>query len=249
MPQNTRLDTKKSFQRVLLNVEEFFLDILFPKFCFGCGRECRYLCQDCEAALGISEQQYCLCESPLRLPDGGKCSKCQRKKLNGLYSALPYKNVLVKKLIQKMKYEPFVKDLSKELSSLIINHFYLIEKCKNLSDFILIPIPLHKNRLRQRGFNQAEEIAKELSKYLAVPLAGGVLLRTRETKPQVDLSKEKREENVKGAFFLAENSRIKGSKVLLVDDVYTTGSTMEECARVLKQSGAKEVWGVVVARG
>jgi len=108
---------------------------------------------------------------------------------------------------------------------------------------------LEKRKLKQRGFNQAEEIAKELSSFLKIPLVSDCLTKIKETLPQVELSGKKREENIKGVFLVKNNEKTRGRKVLLVDDVYTTGSTMEEAARVLKTAGAKEVWGVVVARG
>ena len=233
-------------------IKEFFLDLLFPKFCLGCKREGEYLCEDCKATLEISEFQYCLCsESPKRVIGIGKCPKCQSKKLNGLYFALPYKSPLIKELIKKFKYEPFAKEISNTLAVLILDHFLLIgkEPQKDFADFLVIPVPLNKKRERWRGFNQATEIGKRLSKYLNIPFESNVLIKTKNTKPQVELSqREKREENIKGAFLVKSGEILKKRKILLVDDVYTTGSTMEECAGVLKKAGAKEIWGVVVAR-
>ena len=112
----------------------------------------------------------------------------------------------------------------------------------------LIPVPLFKRKLKKRGFNQAEEIAKELSRVLKIPLISDNLIKTKETPPQVNLSEKEREENLKNAFFCKNPALIKQKKIFLIDDVYTTGSTMEECAKTLKQSGAKEIWGIVVAR-
>ena len=232
----------------LSSLKDSLLNIFYPKFCFGCSREGNYLCDDCLGTLGISEYRYCLCEEPLRIPEGGKCARCQPRKFNGLYFSLPYKNPLVRKLIHQLKYEPFVKDLSKELARLIITSFSLMEKNNSFSDYILTFVPLHEKRQRERGFNQAEEIAKELSRILEIPLIDS-LTRTRETLSQVDLSEVERKYNIKDAFLAKDKNKIKGQKILLVDDVYTTGSTMEECAFILKSAGAKEVWGVVVARG
>ena len=115
-------------------------------------------------------------------------------------------------------------------------------------DFI-IPIPLHKNKLKKRGFNQAEELAKGISKFLEKPIFNDVLLKIKPTFAQMELSKEKRRENIKGAFVCQKPIVVRGKKILLVDDIFTTGATMEECARVLKEAGAREVWGAVVARG
>ena len=186
--------------------------------------------------------------------------KYSTKSLTDLYFALPYQNILAKKLIRRFKYEPFIKELAETLVLLIITHFQLLDNKPNLANFILIPIPLNEKRRRWRGFNQAEEIGKELSKFLParlasqgeaggkLPLVSDCLLRVKNNYPQVELSEKERKENVKDIFFCQNKKEIFGKKILLVDDVYTTGATMEEAAWVLKKSGAKEVWGIVVAR-
>ncbi|MFQ6049963.1 MAG: ComF family protein [Candidatus Paceibacterales bacterium] len=217
-------------------LKNFLLDLFFPKFCFGCQREEVYLCEDCKSILDISAFHQ----------------KFQTKNLNDLYFATEYKNFLIRNLIQKFKYKPFVKELSISLSSLIIEHFQLLENpppffSRGL-DFVLIPVPLGKRKLRWRGFNQAEEIAKVISKFLEIPLINNALKKERETLPQVELTEEERKENILGTFSCQNQEKIQGRKILLVDDVYTTGSTMEECARVLKESGAKEIIGIVVTR-
>ena len=233
-----------------VSCKKFFLDLAFPKFCFGCQKEGSYLCEDCLSLLEISEYNYCLCKKPLRLPQTGKCSLCRQKKLDGLYFAASYQNKILKKLIQSFKYEPYAKELSEPLTSLIIAHFELTNRpFSNEDEWMLIPVPLSKNKEKRRGFNQAEEIAKELSEKLKLPLVSDALVKTKETLPQVDLEEKERMENIKGAFALAPKAKIKNKKIMLADDVYTTGATMEECARVLKNSGAKEIWGTVVARG
>ena len=238
---------------MIIKIQKFFLDLLFPKFCFNCQKEGSYLCSDCFSMLEISEIHQ----------------KYSTKSLTDLYFALPYQNIFVKKLIQRFKYEPFIKELAETLALLIITHFQLLDNKPNLANFILIPIPLNEKRLKWRGFNQAEEIGKELSKFLnpvrdsgnkeslqkenisngvKVPLVSNCLVRVKNTYPQVELTVEARKENVKDIFICQNKKEIFGKKILLVDDVYTTGATMEEAARVLKEAGVKEVWGVVVAR-
>lgn len=232
-----------------MKIGKFLLDLFFPKSCLFCQREGDYLCSDCQALLEISEYQYCLCQKPLRLPRAGKCQKCQKNSLNGLYFALNYQNSFSQKLIQQFKYQPFVKELSKNLASLIITHFQLSGNNPDFPNFIIIPIPLERKRLKWRGFNQAEEIAKELANFFEIPLISDCLIKIRETLPQTELSEKERKENLKGAFLVKNKEKIKKKKILLVDDVYTTGSTLEEAARVLKEAGAKEIIGIVVARG
>ena len=113
---------------------------------------------------------------------------------------------------------------------------------------LIVPVPLHKKRLRQRGFNQAVLLGEILSKRWGVPLQRNNLQRSRWTEPQVNLTAAARAENVKGAFTLTEPENIAGKRILLVDDVYTTGSTVKECAKVLKNGGACEVAIITVAR-
>jgi len=221
------------YYKMLGNIKNFLLDLFFPKHCFNCQQEGEYLCPDCQACLEISS---------IHQKEKYSC-------LDDLCFATDYQKPLVKKLIKLFKYEPFIKELAITLTSLIIEHFQLLDQKPDFSDFVLIPVPLEKRRLKWRGFNQAEEIAKELSSFLTIPLINNVLIKTRETLPQVELSDEERKENIKGAFFCQSPEKIKKRKILLVDDVYTTGATMTEAARVLKKSGAKEVIGIVVARG
>lgn len=231
---------------MVARIKNFILNLFFPQFCLLCQSEGNYLCEDCRATLEISRFHQ----------------KYSTKNLDDLYFALPYQNPLVKNLIQLFKYEPFIKELSQSLASLIIEHFRLIEKpltdffypvrkssVSNGVYFILIPIPLKEKRLRWRGFNQAEEIGKELSSFLKIPLINDVLIKIKETLPQVELSDQERKENIKNVFAIKNKEKIQGRKILLVDDIYTTGSTMEEAAKVLKEAGAKEVIGIVVARG
>lgn len=231
-------------------IKEFLLSIFFPKFCFLCQKEGTYLCEDCQATIEISEHFYCLCKEPIRLPQAGKCLKCSTKALNGLYFGTNYQKSLIKELIQNFKYEPFVRELKEVLSGFITTHFDISGVDKNsFSDSLLIPIPLDRKRIRWRGFNQAEEISKELSVALGTPLIKDVLFKIKTTLPQAELSGLAREENIKRAFVVKNPEKIKGKKILLVDDVYTSGATMEEAAQVLKKEAAKEVWGIAVARG
>ncbi len=208
------------------------LGLLFPKFCFGCQSEGTYLCEDCRAILEISKFH----------------KQHSGQNLKDLYFALPYKNPLIKNLLRKFKYQPFVKELANPLSFLIIEHLQLLDNKPDFTDFIIIPLPLEKRKLKWRGFNQAEEIAKELAKFLNIPILNNILIKTKSTLPQVELAEETRKENIKGAFSVKNNQEIKNKKILLVDDVYTTGSTMEETARVLKTAGAREIVGAVIAR-
>jgi len=224
--------------RILKN---FLLDLFFPKNCFGCQKEGTYLCEDCISLLDILNFHEIF----------------RTENLDDLYFGLSYKNrsskyehQLIKLLIKRFKYNPFVKDLSQPLSSLIITHFNSCEKqppfIQEKTNFIIIPIPLSQKRLKWRGFNQAEEIARNLSTNLQIPLHNNILTKNKETSFQSNLSKEEREKNLLNSFSC--NKQIINKKILLVDDIYTTGSTMEECSKVLKKAGATRVIGITIAR-
>lgn len=228
--------------------KNFLLDLLFPKLCFGCQREGSYLCPDCLATLEIMESCFCLCQKPSRIPWPGKCRNCQSSALDGIYFSVSYENALIKKLIRRLKYEPYAKELSQPLALLIITHFNLIQKHFNQDEYALVAVPLTKSKLKKRGFNQSEEIAKILSKSTKIPLISDCLTKEKKTSSQMELSREERLKNIKGSFSVKNAVKIKSKKILLVDDVFTTGSTMQECARILKQAGAKKVWGAAVAR-
>ena len=219
-----------------LKMKRFLLNLFFPKFCFGCQKQGIYLCQDCQALIDFS---------PNMLFKSGSLSR--------IYWSADYENFIVKKLIQNFKYKPFAKDLAYTLNYLIIIYLQSLEKppefLNQKQEFILIPIPLSKKRLKWRGFNQAELIAKQLSEFLKIPLYSQSLIKTRDTALQFNLPQQARKKNVQNAFSCVKPEIVKNKIVLLIDDVYTTGATMEQSAKALKQAGAKYVWGIVVARG
>lgn len=236
-------------------VKSFFLELLFPSFCLGCQTEGTLLCQDCKATLDISEHNWCLCsKNPIRLlsnAENGKCYRCKNKILAGLYSALSFKEkFLTKKLIYSFKYKPHIKNLSKSLANIIAEHLLFAKNNAESiwQNSILVPVPMEMSKMKNRGYNQSEELAKQLGIAINVPTLLKNLVKVKETQSQTKLSAKEREVNVTNAFAVKNPALFKGKKVFLVDDVYTTGSTMEECAVVLKGAGAKQVWGIVVAR-
>lgn len=238
--------------KIIIAVKNIIIDIFFPKTCFGCGKEGEYICTDCISTLEILNYQYCLCNTnPKRVAsimDSGKCPKCQNKKMDGLFFAINYNNQLIQKTIQNFKYPPLVKNLSLSFSQIIYHHFQLSNfNTSNFDNFIIIPVPLEKSREKWRGFNQAYEVAKGLD-FLNIPIKNNCLVKTKKTKLHSLLSKKERSKNILNAFKLINSEEIRGKKILLLDDVYTTGATMEECAKVLKKFGAKRVFGLVIAR-
>jgi ComF family protein len=146
-----------------------------------------------------------------------------------------------------LKYK-FVEDLAEPLGGLIVKNIREMGSRPG-KEFIIIGIPLFRKRLIERGFNQAVLLAKIVSRDLGWPMEEKALQRVRATVPQVELEEEGRAQNIKNAFAVFDSSKIINKKIILVDDVLTTGATMEECAKTLKLSGAKEVWGVALAKG
>lgn len=113
---------------------------------------------------------------------------------------------------------------------------------------LLLPVPLHTKRLRERGFNQAVLLARPLSNRYNIPLVTSVLKRSRWTEPQVNLDRRVRRKNVRGSFMVSNSSFLSGKNILLLDDVYTTGATINECGKTLLRAGAKEVYVLTLAR-
>lgn len=218
----------------------FVLDLIFPKKCVSCGKFGDYICADCFSRIDFIEHPVCpVCE---RQAIGGKthpgCIK--RFGLDGLVVACKYRGP-VRKAVQKIKYR-FAADIHKILVDLIADSIWRF----NLpNDIVLVPIPLYRLRKNWRGFNQAELLASDLAKRFGENFLPDLLLRTVDTKTQVGLSRKERKENVKGAFGVRK--KLNGENIVLVDDVFTTGSTMMEATKVLKMAGAGEVWAMAVA--
>lgn len=244
----------------------FILDIFFPKKCLarladgrGCGKNNIYICDDCLNKIELSKNNSCpFCDRPI--PDTRICQKCRKiHHLDRLFWAVPYSNPLVKELIRIFKYH-YIKELANPLAQLLIKCLTLCWK----SDFqhkpaIIVPIPLHKRKLRERDFNQAELLAKNVAEYFSVPLENA-LTRKKYTPQQARTKNHKaRRESLENAFEInpefakkcvAKNKNLLKEKiVILIDDVSTTGATLSEAAKVLKRAGAKEVWGLVIAKG
>jgi len=229
-----------------------FLNFLFPKYCINCKKLGDYICANCFAFISFDTDGVCaVCDKPSinKLTHPG----CKNKySIDGVFSSILYKGVC-KKLIYNFKYKPYLTDLRKILSDL----FYegLIQKqefynvIKNFEKLILVPIPLYAGRERARGYNQAEILSMDLGKRLGFKTFN-MLKRIKKTSSQVELSKKQRKENIKGAFEINSNleSYARGAGAFLVDDVFTTGSTLTEAARILKRNGMKNVWALTLAR-
>lgn len=217
------------------------LDLVFPRTCAGCEREGGYFCDECEDdAPRLGPPQCRVCSAPSR---DALCAWCQsaNQPFNGITA--PYRwTGIVQELVYSLKYRN-VRASAPRLAELMSAH--LMEKSMDAD--IMAPVPLHPCRERERGYNQSELLALGISKSTGIPMANGLLARVRNTPPQVTMtSPEERRQNVVEAFECVGD--VAGKRVLLVDDVVTTGATVAECAAQLRKAGAEAIWVLSLAR-
>jgi competence protein ComFC len=225
---------------MFLQMKNFFLDLLFPVCCVGCRVEGEWFCVNCVQKVSLNEKQFCpVC---WRESAGGRvCESCSSP-LTGLRVVASYKrNPELAKAVKNLKYK-FSENLAQNLGELLASSF------STDKDSIIVPIPLHKKRLRWRGFNQAELLARQVAQKLNLPLED-LLIRTKNTSQQAKLSRDERLRNLSDAFEIVPNPNTQNKTVILVDDVASTGTTIIEAAQILKKAGVEEVWGLVLARG
>ncbi len=226
----------------------FLLDLIFPKNCLECGKEGEWICKKCQKNIIFIKSPSCpQCQ---KLNQYGKfCPRCRpNSHLTGLIVAAHYQDGVLKEAIHTFKYEG-VFDLKNELGRILAKR---LERFKRLGAGTIVPVPLHKKRQARRGYNQAELLAKELVKYFPnLKIENNLLIKTKQPKhTQVELSGQKRRKNVHGCFSINKNKKNFGSGlVLLIDDIYTTGATLQECAKVIRKNcKVKEIWGLVLAK-
>ena len=230
----------------------FILDFLFPKKCIGCGRFDSYFCANCISNIMQGELICPNCDATAVF--GETHPFCKRAYgLDGLWSLGLYQDPL-RKAIQRLKYQPYVRDFAQVLVDIMFAYWTkyqpnILEQIKQDKGegWIVVPVPLHWFRENDRGFNQSAEIGQLLSKKLGLDYCEG-LKRIRYTKSQTRVKGKERKANIRNAFSLNTQYLIRNTNVLLVDDVWTTGSTLKECCRVLKRNGARTVWAITIAR-
>jgi len=238
--------------KLLKHLEESILNIVLPKHCIGCQKEGTFLCSDCSDLIKLNSFQICpVCQKSLT-EYGEVCRYCKNLKpeIDSLTIATSYDNKTVSKAIKLFKYK-FIDELSNPLSQIMIKAY---KKNKLPIPDIIIPIPLHPLRLRWRGFNQAELLAKDTSNNLLPDLPIKIDLKTltrdRFTSAQANLKKsEDRQKNIQGAFSInIDTNRIKNKRILIIDDISTTNSTLFECGRQLRKLKPKAIHAIVIAR-
>jgi ComF family protein len=229
-------------------------DLLLPPRCHSCcgpldGSGPIHLCGTCHDALTPILSPLCsCCGTPFATAGGNNhpCGDCQRKPppFTAARAAYVYDGPL-RDMIHRFKYRHQVR-LRRPLGLLTAHQ--LTETVRQWQPDLLVPVPLHPRRLRERGFNQAILLGTLLVKTWQIPLARTALSRTRWTVPQIELHHAEREANVRGAFAVVMPAAVVDKRILLLDDVLTTGSTVTECARMLRKAGASEVFVLAIAR-
>jgi ComF family protein len=222
------------------------LNLVFPKTCLGCGKEGKYICDEC---LGKSRLAEPICSHCKRASRNGETHPdCSEKEgLDGLTSIWEYDGV-IRKAILSLKYKYSTK-VGEELS----NHFASGVERSNIGQFVLkastlVPIPLHWHRENTRGFNQSIEVGRVLTAKMGWVFEPNLLVRRKTTIPQVELSGDKRRQNLKDVFSVVPSKETINTSYIIFDDVFTTGSTMCEAAETLRRAGAARVWGLTIAR-
>ena len=225
------------------------LDFLFPRRCFGCNTLGEYFCSDCCLKELVIPEPICP-HCGYRSVFGQVHSGCRQKYgLDGLMTFFKYRG-LVQKALKELKYRGVTDQVEELVQICVAAHSNGNGEIYPRLDesWILVPVPLYSRRLRQRGFNQTALIGEVLAKKLSWRFTD-VLIRVKKTKPQSDLkSKQERHQNIQGAFGVKNGVRLRNKKIILLDDIWTSGSTLKECARVLKRKGVAKVWGLVLAR-
>jgi ComF family protein len=229
------------------------LDVILPPLCHIChsfipDAGSLHICQNCRDTLPLVVPPLCpVCGIPFTgVGSNHPCGHCitHPPHFDAAHANFLYEGP-IRKLIHAFKYSrsihlryPLALLTAEGLKTALSEH----------APHLIVPIPLHKSRLRQRGFNQAVLLGNEISQQLSLPMLPDAMARTRQTEPQITLSAAERRVNVKGAFSVRKHEAIAGKRILLLDDVMTTGSTMDECARELKKAGAAAVIAVTTAR-
>jgi ComF family protein len=239
---------------------DWLVDWLYPPRCRACGgtiygRDAEYFCGVCWPKIRLVSHPLCnRCGRPF--PDAGgddhQCAACLtrtpyfvRGRAWGCYPREEIDEHPLRQVVQRFKYGRKV-SLGKPLGRLMAQGCQeFLETCPM---DLIVPVPLHPKRLRWRGFNQSLLLARQVSHMYRVPIDPFLLYRSRETPPQTQLPEDERRKNVRGAFAINTGKSLKERSVLLVDDVYTSGATVNECSRVLVRGGAREVSVLTLAR-
>lgn len=249
---NTNIDIKIYLKHILTHFKlsvNAFLGYLMPYTCLCCGKKVEHkhnLCFECFNKLNFITEPLCeCCGVPFKSEEASKiCALC----LSNPPIYLKSRSVFLyddasRKLITSFKYSD-----KTELSILLGKYLYKFGSDIIAPEKIIIPVPIHSLKLISRKYNQSALLAKELSKLCSLKVLYNVLIKNKMSKPQAGLNFSKRQENLKNSFIIKNKKLIKGKEIILIDDVITTGATIEKCCRKLLQAGVKSVEVLSVAK-
>jgi len=233
-----------------VKAKEIFLGIFFPPLCVNCQK---YLSQDGLSSICVD------CFSQIRINNTFFCPTCRNRLAENKKTCHPqanyflaavgdYNDAILQNLIHYFKYKN-LKALTPVLGGLLVKHLKLINQpFDNLVNFIVVPVPLHRRRERERGFNQAKLLAQFISRECNLELVEG-LKRIKNTEPQASIKEpEKRLKNIINCFQIKNPEAVQGGNIILVDDVFTSGATINEAVKILKSNGAKKIIALVLAK-
>ncbi len=217
--------------------------MLFPKWCVGCGKEGEFICCSCREGLVRVSPPLCpQCCRPQ--PSSRLCPSCLSWKaaIDGIRSPFRFEGIIREAILQ-LKYRN-LSALSETLAELLSD----FPTTNPMPGEVLVPVPIYRKRLRERGYNPSSLLAQKLSKLTSLPMVDHSLTRQRHALPQTQTKTvAERRNNVAGAF-TCRDQRLTDRQVLLIDDVATSGATLDACAVALKATGASSVWGLTLAR-
>lgn len=233
---------------MLRKIQQTILDWLFPQECVGCRVEGALLCESCAIKIPQVENDLCLfCNRNFAIQ--GICDDCSSStELDEIIAACKYKGTTIERAIHCFKFN-FVEELAAPLANFLALKLRRLGYLDIIKTAILTPIPLHQKRFLERGFNQSDLLARALSRQVGGAVNSEILKRVKYTSQQAKLERVARLENIKEAFVCVDPRMVVGREVFLIDDVFTSGATMNEAARTLKNAGAKKVIGLVIAHG
>jgi len=235
------------------------VSLFLPADCKICGQALEplnfsYICENCWDRVKLLKMPHCSrCAKPFPASLASReissllCAECSQDSspFKKIFAPTLYEGVM-KEAIHLLKYRR-KKGIMKRLEKILKVYFFQTDLPFSKFDLV-VPVPLHRKKLKERGFNQAELLAKVIATHFGLKLVKNNLQKVKATKSQTSLSKKKRIENIKGAFQFRNKDKFRAKKILLVDDVYTTGTTVREAARVLKKARVREVYIFTLAR-
>jgi ComF family protein len=240
---------------ILNTLKEFsagFFDLLYPRTCPSCGTVLSEpgisICQSCRASFAKLSSPFCTrCGAPVLRSNTEGCDECIEGKTyyNAHRSLFSFYDDKVRECLHTLKFS-FQSHLAADLGEMLSEAFANLCKTKNID--AIVPVPLHRSRLRSREFNQSTLLAKALSRDTGISIREDLLKKAKRTKPQSSLNLEERKKNPVGVFKLTGAESVAGMRLAVIDDIYTTGTTVNQAAYTLKEGGARYILALTVAR-